>query len=68
VDPTHFIPTRIFGGWKAIDIQIGLNEQALFVVTITPAPQGWRVAYWQGVLPIIGSVPVALCLDKLPPA
>jgi hypothetical protein len=67
VDPAHFIPTPIPGGWKVIDTQVGLDKQALFVVTITPALQGSRVAYWQGVPPVVGSVPVAPCLDKLPP-
>jgi hypothetical protein len=68
VDPAHFISTPIPGGWKVIDREMGLDEQPLFVVTITPAPQGSRVAYWQGNPQVIGTVPVAPCLDKLPPA
>jgi hypothetical protein len=68
VDPTHFIPSPIPGGWKVIDTQTGLDDQALFVVTITPAPQGSRVAYWQGSPQTMGSAPVAFCFDKLQPA
>jgi len=68
IDPEHFISTPIPGGWKVVDTLVGLDKQALFVVTITPALQGSRVAYWQGVPPVVGSVPVAPCLDKMPPA
>lgn len=70
LDPAHYIPTPIQGGWKVIDTQQGAVEQAEFVVTIFPTGSGSRIEYHLGHSPVVGQMPDYLkpCLDKLPPA